>query len=74
MNRSGLAPSIIRAGHIAPGRRWEASKIFHGAFTLPLLNSLDQIVDKENADDLKTIELGRDARQASTDVRTGHGG
>ena len=41
---------------------------------LPFLNSLDQIVDTVNVNDFETVEIGRETRQTSTDVRTGHCG
>ena len=41
---------------------------------LPFLNSLDQIVVPVNVNDFDAVEIGREARQTSTDVRTGHCG
>ena len=74
MDRSGLAPPIIRAEQRAPGRLCRASEIFQGAVTLPILNSLDQIINAVNVDDPKATEIGGEARQTSTDVRTGRCG
>ena len=41
---------------------------------LPFLNSLDQVIDTVNVNDFETVEIGRETRQTSTDVRTGHCG
>ena len=56
----------------APVSLWEASEIFQGAFDPPLPNSLNQIINAVNVNDLKTIKIGGKVRQTSTDVRTGH--
>ena len=74
MNRSRLAQSFIRAGQGALGRLWEAGAIFQGASILSAFRNLDQVIDTVNVNDLETIEIGREARQTSTDVRTGHRG
>ena len=48
--------------------------IFQGALTLPIFPNLYQVVDTVNVHDLEAIKIGREARQTSTDVRTGHCG
>ena len=74
MNRSRLPPPIIQTGWRPLGGLRGTSRIFQGASLLPKLRRLDQIIDTVHSNYSNIIEIGREARQAGTDVRAGHRG
>ena len=71
MNWSGLSPFSIRQDR---ERRAGFGKPAEYLLTLPFLNGLNQIIDTVDVNGFVTIEIGRETRQTSTDVRTGHRG
>ena len=56
------------------GELCQASRMRQVASLLPEFHRVDEIIDALNINYLKIVEIGRKARQVSTDVRTGRRG
>ena len=71
MNRRGLSPVFVRILERSSGARGQPKVILQNIVTLPSLHFLDQIIDPIQINDLKTVEVGREACQAGANVRSG---